>query len=263
MSARIRVCKEQNLDLISTSDPDLAVELCHVQTLKLSSRSYEVSTFVASTANSCKRVITGALRIPTEDALMNNTITYPQTRQRRSGPCVQRGERQLLEKTNDPPLRQLSEQLPPNNQPRSSPQHASSEGHGKSARSERSKTPKHGNETSQPIQPQAAPPIQTSVHSFKNYQPTSSQRSAKSHNTWPALPQREPTHAPGLEAKAAASSSSGLAAGGRLDQTPQSQLQRRLDPLADPGESPVEQASQNASKSTPPHSPALVQQTCA
>ncbi|KAL3204822.1 hypothetical protein MRX96_041203 [Rhipicephalus microplus] len=49
----------------------------------------------------------------------------------------------------------------------------------------------------------------------------------------------------GLEARAAASSSPGLAAGGRLDQAPQSQLQRHQDPLADPGKSPVEQASQN------------------
>ncbi|KAL1441325.1 hypothetical protein MTO96_008737 [Rhipicephalus appendiculatus] len=57
-------------------------------------------------------------------------------------------------------------------------------------------------------------------------------------------------------------SASGLAAGGRLDQVPQSQLQRRQDPLADSGKSPVEQASQMPSQSTP-HSPALVQQTCA
>ncbi|KAL3246228.1 hypothetical protein MRX96_057826 [Rhipicephalus microplus] len=64
--------------------------------------------------------------------------------------------------------------------------------------------------------------------------PPSSQCSAKSYNTWPALPQRKPTHAPGLEASAAASSSSDLAAGGRLNQAPQSQLQRRQDPLAVP-----------------------------
>ncbi|KAL3219783.1 hypothetical protein MRX96_030189 [Rhipicephalus microplus] len=43
MSTRIRVRKEQNIALVSTSDPDLAVQLCHVQTLKLGSRSYEVS----------------------------------------------------------------------------------------------------------------------------------------------------------------------------------------------------------------------------
>ncbi|KAL3225298.1 hypothetical protein MRX96_049268 [Rhipicephalus microplus] len=110
--------------------------------------------------------------------------------------------------------------LPPNNQPRSRPQHASSEGHGRSARSKRSKTPKHGKQTSQPIQPGAPPPFQASAHSSRNYPPPSSQCSAKSYSTWPALPQREPTHAPGLEARAAVSSSSGLAAGGRLDQAP-------------------------------------------
>ncbi|KAL3224236.1 hypothetical protein MRX96_049602 [Rhipicephalus microplus] len=53
----------------------------------------------------------------------------------------------------------------------------------------------------------------------------------------------KPTYAPGLEARAAASNSSGLAAGGRLDQAPQSQLQRRQDPMAVPGKSLVEQAS--------------------
>ncbi|KAH8037880.1 hypothetical protein HPB51_018368 [Rhipicephalus microplus] len=330
MSARIRVRKEQNIALVSTSDPDLAVQLCHVQTLKLGSRSYEVSAYVASPDNSCKGVITGALPIPTEDALMNerhchlspkpfrpvtqvchcclrtghrhDICQYPQerrcgncgilnpsehhdgsvprcltcgsdehptidlgcpARQRRPGPRVLRDERQLLEKPNDPPLKQLSEQLPPNNQPRSRPQHASIEGHGSSAQSKCSKTPKHGKQTSQPIQPGAPPPIQASAHSSRNYPPPSSQCSAKSYNTWPALLQREPTHAPGLEARAVASSSSGLAAGGRLDQAPQSQLQRRQDPLAVPGKSPVEQASQNLSRSTPPHSPPLVQQTCA
>ncbi|KAH8042595.1 hypothetical protein HPB51_024816 [Rhipicephalus microplus] len=358
-SAWIRVRKEQNIALISTLDPDLTVQLCHVQTLKLGSRSYEVSTYVASPDNSCEGVITRAL--------MNDTVTYFQSiniiqarpygmneaclytfegkrvpryvyfqgvefrcrpfrpvtqvchcclrtghrhgicsypqerrcgncgilnpiehhdgcvlrcltcgsdehpiivmgcpaRQRRPGPRVLRDERQLLEKPNDPPLKQLSEQLPPNNQPRSSPQHASSKGHGRSARSKCSKTPKHGKRTSEPIQPQAPPPIQASAHSSRNYQPPSSQCSAKRYNTWPALPQWEPTNAPGLETRAAASSSSGLAAGGRLDQAPQSQLQRRQDPLAGPGKSPVEQASQNPSQSTPPHSPALAQQMCA
>ncbi|KAL3255643.1 hypothetical protein MRX96_046678 [Rhipicephalus microplus] len=39
MSARIQVRKEQNITLIKTSDPDLVVRLCHVQTLKLGSRS--------------------------------------------------------------------------------------------------------------------------------------------------------------------------------------------------------------------------------
>ncbi|KAH8022489.1 hypothetical protein HPB51_024588 [Rhipicephalus microplus] len=184
-------------------------------------------------------------------------------RQRRPEPLVLRDERQLLEKPNDPPLKQLSEQLPPNNQPRSRPQHASSEGHGRSAPSKRSKTPKHGKQTSQPIQPGVPPPNQATAHSSRNYPPPSSQCSAKSYNTWPALPQREPTHAPGLEARAVALSSSDLAAGCRLDQAPQSQLQRRQAPLAVPGKSPVEQASQNPSRSTPPHSPALVQQTCA
>ncbi|KAH8009423.1 hypothetical protein HPB51_016702 [Rhipicephalus microplus] len=69
------------------------------------------------------------------------------SRQRRPGPRVFRDERPLLEKLNDPPLKQLSEQLPPNKQPRSGPQHASSEGHGRSARSKRSKNPKHGKQT--------------------------------------------------------------------------------------------------------------------
>ncbi|KAL3224582.1 hypothetical protein MRX96_049476, partial [Rhipicephalus microplus] len=184
--------------------------------------------------NSCEGVITGAFPIPTEDALMNDTVTYPQSiniiqarpfgtngaclytfegmrvpryvyfqgvkfrcrpfrpvtqvchcclrtghqhdicpysqerrcgncgivnpsehhdgcvprcltcgsdehptidlgdpaQQSRPGPHVLRDERQFLEQPNDPPLKQLSEQLPPNNQPRSRPQHASSEGHG-------------------------------------------------------------------------------------------------------------------------------------
>ncbi|KAL3193177.1 hypothetical protein MRX96_018008 [Rhipicephalus microplus] len=79
MSALIRVPKEQNIALISTSDPDVAVQLCHVQTLKLGSRSYEVSAYVASPDNSCKGVITGALSIHSEDALMNDTVTYPQS----------------------------------------------------------------------------------------------------------------------------------------------------------------------------------------
>ncbi|KAH8034659.1 hypothetical protein HPB51_000216 [Rhipicephalus microplus] len=79
MSARIRVCKEQNIALVSTSYPDLAVQLYHVQTLKLASRSYEVSAYVASPDNSCKGVITGVLPIPTEDALMNDIVTYPQS----------------------------------------------------------------------------------------------------------------------------------------------------------------------------------------
>ncbi|KAL3188244.1 hypothetical protein MRX96_003573 [Rhipicephalus microplus] len=127
-------------------------------------------------------------------------------RQKRPGPRVLRDERQILEKPNDPPLRQLSEQLPPNNQHRSNPQHGSSEGHGRSVRSKRSKTPKHGKQTSQPIQPQAPPPIQASAHSSSNYQPPSSQGSSKSYNTRQTLPQREPTHALGLEARAAVSS---------------------------------------------------------
>ncbi|KAH8021290.1 hypothetical protein HPB51_014484 [Rhipicephalus microplus] len=79
MSAWIRVRKEQNIALVSTSDPDLAVQRCHVQTLKLGRRSYEVSAYVASPDNSCKGVITGALPIPTEDALMNDTVTYLQS----------------------------------------------------------------------------------------------------------------------------------------------------------------------------------------
>ncbi|KAL3210663.1 hypothetical protein MRX96_052147 [Rhipicephalus microplus] len=126
-------------------------------------------------------------------------------RQRRPGPRVLRDERQLLEKHNDPPLKNLSEQLPPNNQPRSGPQHASSEGHSGSARSKRSKTPKHGKQTSQPIKPGSPPSIQASAHSSRNYPPPSSQCSAKSYNAWPALPQRDPTHAPGLKARTAAS----------------------------------------------------------
>ncbi|KAL3250979.1 hypothetical protein MRX96_055296 [Rhipicephalus microplus] len=75
MRVRIRVRKEQNIALVSTSDPDFVVQLCHVQTLKLGSRSYEVSVYVASPDNSCKGVITGALPIPTEDALINDTVT--------------------------------------------------------------------------------------------------------------------------------------------------------------------------------------------
>ncbi|KAL3246827.1 hypothetical protein MRX96_057407 [Rhipicephalus microplus] len=77
MCSRIRVRKEQNIALVNTSDPDLAVQLRHVQTLKLGSRSYEVSAYVASPENSCMGVITGAFPIPTEDALMNDTVTYP------------------------------------------------------------------------------------------------------------------------------------------------------------------------------------------
>ncbi|KAH7942604.1 hypothetical protein HPB51_028715 [Rhipicephalus microplus] len=52
-----------------------------------------------------------------------------QARQRRPGPRVRRDERQLLEKPNYPPLRQHSEQLLTNNQPRRRPQDANSEGH--------------------------------------------------------------------------------------------------------------------------------------
>ncbi|KAL3174878.1 hypothetical protein MRX96_010911 [Rhipicephalus microplus] len=144
MSARIRVRKEQNIALVSTSDPDLAVQLCHVQTLKLGSRSnagveiVAFSTQVNTTMVAFPQCLTcGSDEHPTID------LGCP-TRQRRPGPRVLRDERPLLEKPNDPPLKQLCEQLPTNNQPRSGPQHASSEGHGRSARSKRSKTPKHG-----------------------------------------------------------------------------------------------------------------------
>ncbi|KAH7969174.1 hypothetical protein HPB52_015480 [Rhipicephalus sanguineus] len=78
LEARMRVRKEQNIALISTSEPDLAEQLCHVQTLELGNGSYEVSAYVASPDNSCKGVIAGALPIPTEDAPMNDTATYPQ-----------------------------------------------------------------------------------------------------------------------------------------------------------------------------------------
>ncbi|KAH8028480.1 hypothetical protein HPB51_017440 [Rhipicephalus microplus] len=88
MSARIRVRKEQNIVLVSTSDPDLAIQLCHVQTLKIGSRLYEVSAYVASPDNFCKGVITGALPIPTEDALMNDTVTYPQNLSDQSPKCA-------------------------------------------------------------------------------------------------------------------------------------------------------------------------------
>ncbi|KAH7974231.1 hypothetical protein HPB49_012318 [Dermacentor silvarum] len=77
LEARIRVRKEQNIALVSTPDPDLAEQLCHIQTLLLGSKSYEVSAYVASPDNSCKGIITGALPIPTEDALINETVTYP------------------------------------------------------------------------------------------------------------------------------------------------------------------------------------------
>ncbi|KAL3217720.1 hypothetical protein MRX96_032059 [Rhipicephalus microplus] len=72
----------------------------------------------------------------------------------------------------------------------SSPQCASSEGHSRRARFKRSKTPKHGKETSQSNEPQAPPPIQASVRPSKNYQPPPSKCSAKSYNTWPAVLQR-------------------------------------------------------------------------
>ncbi|KAH7951177.1 hypothetical protein HPB52_006234 [Rhipicephalus sanguineus] len=88
LEARIRVRKEQNIALISTSDPDLAEQLCHVQTLELGSISYEVSAYVASPDNSCKGVITGALPIPTEDPLMNDTVTYPQDLSDQSPKCA-------------------------------------------------------------------------------------------------------------------------------------------------------------------------------
>ncbi|KAH7952872.1 hypothetical protein HPB49_002064 [Dermacentor silvarum] len=77
LEVRIRVRKEQNIALVSTPDPDLAEQLCHIQTLLLGSKSYQVSAYVASPDNSCKGVITGALPIPTEDSLINETVTYP------------------------------------------------------------------------------------------------------------------------------------------------------------------------------------------
>ncbi|KAL3208841.1 hypothetical protein MRX96_038561 [Rhipicephalus microplus] len=141
-------------------------------------------------------------------------------RQKRPGPRVLRDERQLLEKPNDPPLKQLSQQLPSNNQPCSSPQHASREDHGSSARSNCSKSPKTWKADLATYSIPSTCTVQASAQSSRNYQPPSSQCSAKSYNTWPALPQREPTHARGLEARAASASSSGLAAGGRLDQAP-------------------------------------------
>ncbi|KAL3259589.1 hypothetical protein MRX96_046354 [Rhipicephalus microplus] len=50
----------------------------------------------------------------------------------------------FLKNLHDPPLKELSEHLPPNNQRRNRPQHAISEGHGRSARSTCSKNPKPG-----------------------------------------------------------------------------------------------------------------------
>ncbi|KAL3244204.1 hypothetical protein MRX96_047226 [Rhipicephalus microplus] len=123
--------------------------------------------------------------------------------------------------------------------------------------------PKHRKPTSTPIQPQAPSPIPAPANPSGNRPSPSSQCSPKSYNTRPALPQREPTHAPGSEARTAAPGASDLATEGRLDEAPQSQLQRRQDFLADHAKSPVEQASQDLSQSTPPRSPAVVQQTCA
>ncbi|KAL3235926.1 hypothetical protein MRX96_022354 [Rhipicephalus microplus] len=77
MSTRIRVRKEQKIALISASDPDLAVQLCHLQMLKLV--LYEVSAYVVSPDNSCKGVITEALPIPTKNALKNDTVTHSQS----------------------------------------------------------------------------------------------------------------------------------------------------------------------------------------
>ncbi|KAH7932295.1 hypothetical protein HPB52_024765 [Rhipicephalus sanguineus] len=343
LEARIRVRKEQNIALISTSDPDLAEQLCHVQTLELGSRSYEVSAYVASPDNSCKGVITGALPIPTEDALMNDTVTYPQriniiqarafgtngaclytfegrrvpryvyfqgvefrcrpfrpvtqvchcclrtghrhdicpyrqerrcgnygvlnpdehhdgcvprcltcgsdehptidlgcpARQRRPGPRALRDGRQLPEKPNTPQLRKNTEELPPHIQPRSSSQNTDSQGPTRTARSKRPKIPNQGQQTSQPIPPQVPPPTQTPAHPSRNHPTPSSECGAKSNATWPALPQRQSTHAPGLAARAAAPSASGSSTGGHLNQVLQSQLQRRQDPLADSGKSPV------------------------
>ncbi|KAH7958902.1 hypothetical protein HPB49_006368 [Dermacentor silvarum] len=54
LEARIRVRKEQNIALVSTPDPDLAEQLCHIQTLLLGSKSYQVSAYVAFPDNSCK-----------------------------------------------------------------------------------------------------------------------------------------------------------------------------------------------------------------
>ncbi|KAH7954041.1 hypothetical protein HPB49_015120 [Dermacentor silvarum] len=61
----------KNIALVSTPDSDQAEQLCNIQTLLLGSKSYQVSAYVASPDNSCKGVITGALPIPTEDALIN------------------------------------------------------------------------------------------------------------------------------------------------------------------------------------------------
>ncbi|KAH6938075.1 hypothetical protein HPB50_006653 [Hyalomma asiaticum] len=57
---------------MSTPNPDLAEHLCHIQMFLHHSRSYQVSTYAASPCNSCKGIITGALPIPTGDALMND-----------------------------------------------------------------------------------------------------------------------------------------------------------------------------------------------
>ncbi|KAL3229385.1 hypothetical protein MRX96_048546 [Rhipicephalus microplus] len=132
--------------------------------------------------------------------------------------------------------------LPPNNQPRSgvlsTPAAKATVGVlDPSARKPQST----GKQTSQPIQPGAAPFIQASANSSRKL-PTAffAVQCEKLQYVDQHSRTESPTHAPGLEARAAASRSSGLAAGGRRDKASQSQLQRWQDPLAVSGSANTE-----------------------
>ncbi|KAH7933137.1 hypothetical protein HPB49_009088 [Dermacentor silvarum] len=333
LEARIRVRKEQNIALVSTPDPDLAEQLCHIQTLLLDSKSYQVSAYVASPDNSCKGVITGALPIPTEDALMNATVTYPhainiiQARPfGKNGACLytfegrrvpsyvyfqgvefrcrpfrpvtqvchcclrtghrhdicaypqewrcgnygvlnpdehhEQGARALSVKEggqdpkghNTTPPRRDTRVSATNQQPGDIPKNTSSQGPQSTARSKEPKTSYHEKKTKQHFQPRVPPTIRTPATPLSIHPPFApAQCGARSEVTWPALPQREPTQAPGSAARGGPTSSSSSATGGSLDPDPQ--LQQRQDPLADASKSPVEQASPIPPHSAPPHAP--------
>ncbi|KAH7965373.1 hypothetical protein HPB49_006581 [Dermacentor silvarum] len=282
--ARIRVRKEQNITLVSTPDPDLADKLCHIQTLLLGSKSYQVSAYVAPPNNSCNGVITGALPIPTEDALMNETVTYPhainiiQARPfGKNGACLYTFEGRRVPSyvyfegvdfdadlsaqspkcstaASEPDIDTTSAHTHKNGDehherclPRcltcGSDDHPSIDlgcparqrGFGPRVVKEGCQDPK-GHNTTPPRRDtkvsttnQQPPTIRTSATPLSNYPPLAlAQCGARSEVTWPALPQREPTEAPGSVARGGPTGSSSSATGGSLDPDPQ--LQQRQDP---------------------------------
>lgn len=183
-------------------------------------------------------------------------------RQRGLGPRVVKEGRQDPKGHNTTPPRRDTKVSTTNQQPGDIPKNTCSQGPQSTAQYKEPKISYHEKKTKQPVQPRVPPTIRTPATPLSNHPPFApAQCGARSEVTWPALPQREPTQAPGSAARGGPTSSSSSATGGSRDPDPQ--LQQRQDPLADASKSPVEQASPVPPHSAPPHAPVLLQQTCA